>query len=129
MPAYVLSLGAIAGMLAVLLGAFGAHALHIRLDSYTLGIYNTAVQYQFFHALALIAVGLSMRLRVQSVRLLTVSAYCFTVGIIFFCGSLYLLALGGPRWLGPVTPFGGLCFAAGWFCLALAGWKQCDDRI
>ncbi|MBN7797271.1 DUF423 domain-containing protein [Parahaliea mediterranea] len=117
-----LPIGALAGMLAVMFGAFGAHALRGRLDDYALGVFETAVQYHFYHALALLAVGL-LALHQPPSTLLRSSGWLFLFGLLLFSGSLYLLALTGTRWLGAVTPLGGLAFIAGWACLAVAGWK------
>jgi uncharacterized membrane protein YgdD (TMEM256/DUF423 family) len=117
-----LPLGALAGMLAVVFGAFGAHALRNRLDDYALRVYETAVSYHFYHALALVAVGL-LALHQGQTPLLRASGWLFLLGLLVFSGSLYLLALTGARWLGAVTPLGGLAFIAGWACLAVAGWR------
>lgn len=100
------------GFLSVATGAFGAHALKGLLDAYSLNIYNTAVQYQMFHTLALLGVGLlQMALPQSSYRL---AGWSFTAGMVLFCGSLYLLAISGMKWLGAVTPVGGLAFLTGW---------------
>ena len=104
----------IAGASAVLLGAFGAHALRGVLDARGAELWHTAVNYHAWHALALaVAVGLG---RGRSRR---VAMVAFVVGIMLFSGSLYALALGAPRWVGVITPFGGLAFVAGWLAL---GW-------
>lgn len=104
----------IAGASAVLLGAFGAHALRGVLDARGTELWHTAVNYHVWHALALaVAVGLG---RGRSRR---VAMVAFVVGIMLFSGSLYALALGAPRWVGVITPFGGLAFVAGWLAL---GW-------
>lgn len=117
-----LSLGALAGLLAVALGAFGAHALRGRLDDYARGVFETAVQYHFYHALALALVGILL-LSQPATALLKSSGWLFLIGIAVFSGSLYLLAITGIKWLGAVTPLGGLAFIAGWGCLAAAAWK------
>jgi uncharacterized membrane protein YgdD (TMEM256/DUF423 family) len=109
-------------MLAVVFGAFGAHALKGRLDEYALGVFETAVQYHFYHSLALLAVGV-IALSQPQTTLLKSGGWLFAIGIIVFSGSLYLLSLTGARWLGAVTPLGGLAFIGGWACLAAAGWK------
>jgi len=101
-------------------GAFGAHALRTRVDAAALAIWNTAVQYHAWHALGLLAVGLFM-LHVPDRSGLPLAGWLFVAGIVLFSGSLYALALTGIRTLGAVTPFGGLCFLAGWVALALAG--------
>jgi uncharacterized membrane protein YgdD (TMEM256/DUF423 family) len=118
-----LTLAAIGGFLAVALGAFGAHALRDRLDAYSLGVFETAVQYQFYHSLALLGVGILL-LNAPGATLLRASAVLFCVGILIFSGSLYVLSFSGLRWLGAVTPLGGLAFLAGWACLAAAAWSH-----
>jgi uncharacterized membrane protein YgdD (TMEM256/DUF423 family) len=117
-----ITLGACSGMLAVTLGAFGAHALRGRLDDYARGVYETAVQYHFYHSLALLAVGIIAFNHPQT-ALLRSSGWLFLCGIAVFSGSLYLLSVTGLRWLGAITPLGGLAFIAGWACLAAVGWK------
>jgi uncharacterized membrane protein YgdD (TMEM256/DUF423 family) len=117
-----ITLAAVNGLLAVGLGAFGAHALKSHLDDYAQGVYSTAVQYHFYHALALLGVGLLTLWHPQS-SLLRTSGFSFLFGTLVFSGSLYLLSLSGIRWLGAITPIGGLAFMVGWFCLALAAWR------
>jgi uncharacterized membrane protein YgdD (TMEM256/DUF423 family) len=109
-------------MLAVGFGAFGAHALKNRLDTYSLGVFDTAVQYQFYHSLALLAVGVIALSQPHS-ALLKSSGALFLLGMVIFSGSLYVLSFTGLRWLGAVTPLGGLAFIAGWACLATMAWK------
>ena len=104
------------------LGAFGAHALKGRLDEYALGVFETASQYHFYHSLALLAVGIIALTQPHSAMLKS-SGYLFLVGMVIFSGSLYVLSITGVRWLGAITPLGGLAFIAGWACLAAAGWK------
>lgn len=118
-----LLLGALGGLTGVLLGAFGAHALRDRFDDYSMRVFETAVQYQFYHSLALLAVGILM-LSATHTGLLRVSTVMFATGIVIFSGSLYLLSFTGIRWLGAVTPLGGLAFIVGWSCLALAAFKM-----
>lgn len=117
-----ITLASLSGMLAVLFGAFGAHALKERLDEHALTVFETAVQYHFYHTLALLVVGV-MALSQPQAALLKSSGWLFVIGILVFSGSLYLLSLTGMRWLGAITPLGGLAFVAGWACLAAAGWK------
>ncbi|HET6588444.1 MAG TPA: DUF423 domain-containing protein [Oleiagrimonas sp.] len=107
---------AVAGASAVLLGAWGAHGLHGVLDARHLDVWHTAVRFQFWHALALVAAAL-MPGRNRARR---VAVWAFAVGIVLFCGSLYALALGAPSATGFVTPFGGLAFVAGWVALGVA---------
>jgi uncharacterized membrane protein YgdD (TMEM256/DUF423 family) len=117
-----ITLASISGMLAVVLGAFGAHALKDRLDQYSLGVFETAVQYHFYHSFALLAVGVIALSQPQTVMLKS-SGWLFLIGIFVFSGSLYLLSITGVRWLGAITPLGGLAFIGGWVCLAATGWK------
>lgn len=105
----------IAGASAVLLGAFGAHALRGVLDARGTELWHTAVNYHVWHALALVlAAGLGAG---RSGRF---AGRAFAIGIVLFSGSLYALALGAPRWVGIITPFGGLAFVAGWIALGLS---------
>lgn len=113
------------GALAVILGAFGAHALKEKLDAYQLEIFNKGVQYQFYHVMALFAVVI-LSTKIQS-KSLDFAGWFFTVGILFFSGSLYLLATRSltsldsiTPILGPITPLGGLCFIIGWVLLAVS---------
>ncbi len=111
------ALGALSGLIAVAAGAFGAHALRERLAPDLLGVFETAARYQMYHALALLAVGWATTRWPESVA--AWAGWLFVAGTVIFSGSLYALALTGTRWLGAVTPIGGLCFLAGWLCLAL----------
>ena len=117
-----ITIGSLSGMLAVCFGAFGAHALRERLDDYLMGVFETAVQYHFYHALALLAVGV-IALNQPQTAMLKSAGWLFLTGTVIFSGSLYILALTGTKWLGAITPLGGLAFIAGWACLAAAGWK------
>ncbi len=114
-------LASLSGFLAVALGAFGAHALQARLSPDLLQTYETGVRYQMYHALALFAVVFAFS-RLPHLSLLSAAGWLFVAGTLLFSGSLYLLAVTGARWLGAITPFGGLAFLAGWICLALAAW-------
>ncbi|HEY1089665.1 MAG TPA: DUF423 domain-containing protein [Burkholderiaceae bacterium] len=116
---FSIALGALYGFLGVGLGAFGAHALRTRLSADMLAVWKTAVEYQMFHALALLGVGLLLRQGGGS-TLLNGSAACFAGGVLLFSGSLYALALSGVRILGAVTPLGGLLFLIGWALLFVA---------
>jgi len=117
-----ITLASLSGMLAVSLGAFGAHALKGRLDDYARSVFETAVQYHFYHSLALLAVGV-IALSAPQTAMLKSSGWLFLIGIVIFSGSLYLLSITGVRWLGAITPLGGLAFIGGWACLAATGWK------
>lgn len=105
----------LAGASAVVLGAFGAHALRDALDAAHRELWHTAVQYHFWHALALAAGVLCGDSRARRIAMLA-----FVLGIVMFSGSLYALALGASRWVGIVTPFGGVAFIAGWVALGMA---------
>ena len=111
--------GAISGALAVGIGAFGAHALKATLQAAgRLDVYETAVKYQFYHALALVLTGI-LAFRIED-KLLNYSGYSFLAGTIIFSGSLYILCLSGVSKWGAVTPFGGLLLIAGWILLFAA---------
>jgi uncharacterized membrane protein YgdD (TMEM256/DUF423 family) len=116
----VLIIAALLGAAAVLLGAFGAHALRDTLDAHALAIWHTAVEYQFWHVLATAAVALLARDGASTC--LRIAAIAFVAGIVLFCGSLYALALGAPHLIGVVTPFGGIAFVVGWIALAVHAW-------
>lgn len=118
-----LAIAAINGLLAVALGAFGAHGLKGRLTESLMSAYQTAVQYHFYHTLALLGLAILMQ-RVGKKALLMTSGYLFIAGMVLFSGSLYWMAFGGPRWLGPVTPLGGLTFLAGWLLLFIAALRS-----
>ncbi len=109
------ALGALLGFLAVALGAFGAHALGTRLPPDRLAIYETGVRYQMYHALALLAAAWACE---RFGAPAGAAGWAFVAGIVIFSGTLYALAFGAPRWLGAVTPVGGVCFLAGWLLLA-----------
>jgi uncharacterized membrane protein YgdD (TMEM256/DUF423 family) len=111
----------LAGASAVLLGAFGAHALRGTLDAAHYELWHTAVEYHLWHALALAAAVLCGRRKASRVAVLV-----FTLGIVMFSGSLYALALGATRWVGIVTPVGGLAFMVGWIALGFAVQTQRD---
>jgi uncharacterized membrane protein YgdD (TMEM256/DUF423 family) len=118
-----LMLGSMNGLLAVALGAFGAHVLKDRLSSEMLAVFQTGVQYQMYHALALILVAIlaNQLSRSGAVRW---AGWLFFYGIILFSGSLYALSLSGIKVLGAITPLGGLAFLAGWIILAWGAFKQ-----
>lgn len=123
-----LRIAAISGALAVAIGAFGAHGLKPLLNAYQLQIYEKGVQYQFYHTIAILAVGLLI-LHWPEKRQLRTAGWLFLAGMIGFSGSLYLLAcrdlLPFPvGWAGPVTPIGGVCFIAGWVMLLLVASRK-----
>src|SRR5262249_52040724 len=120
----IVALGALLAGAAVALGAFGAHGLRSRITPEALAIYETAVRYHFYHALAIVLAGV---LAIQAGSSSSVSsrsfgtvALCFVAGIALFSGSLYALMLTGMRWLGAITPLGGVLFLAGWGLFARA---------
>ncbi|TAM10135.1 MAG: DUF423 domain-containing protein [Nevskiaceae bacterium] len=117
-PQIWLSVAAIYGAAGVVCGAFGAHALRARLAPDLLAVWHTAVEYQLFHALALIAVAILMWVR--PMPWLGVAAACFALGVLVFSGSLYLLVLSSVRVLGAVTPIGGVLLIAGWIALLVS---------
>ena len=112
-----LACGAISAFLAVAAGAFGAHALRARLSDELLSSFETAARYQMFHALALVMVALSLAAGSAN-RLVVVSGWLFIAGTLLFSGSLYLLSLTGQRWLGAITPLGGVAWLIGWALIA-----------
>lgn len=122
MPKNFLLLACLLAGIAVMLGAFGAHGLKARITADQLAVFETGVKYQFYHALALLAVGLL--LPKYNHQLVAYAGYSFALGVLLFSGSLYLLStrdvvgLSSWRWLGPITPIGGLCYIAGWAMLA-----------
>lgn len=109
---------AVAGFTGVAAGAFGAHVLGPRLDAEMLEVFRTAVLYHLIHAVALLAVAL-LAARAPATAT-TAAGWLFVAGIVVFSGSLYALALSGVKWLGAITPLGGLCFLGGWLALGLA---------
>lgn len=119
-----ITIGGSFALTAVLLGAFGAHALESQLDTNgTRAVWNTAVDYQMWHALALLILANYK----PSGRTYHISLYCFSLGIPLFSGSLYWLALDGPRWLGPITPLGGLLFIIGWSACVVTTLKMQNE--
>ena len=114
------TLGALFGGLAVALGAFGAHALRARLEARDLEIFETAVRYQMYHALALFAAAWLLD---RGIPQASGAAWGFTVGTLIFSGSLYLMVATGTRWLGAITPIGGVAMIVGWAMLVVAARK------
>lgn len=119
MDRILLALGSLLAFLAVGAGAFAAHGLRARLAPEMLAIFETAARYQMYHALGVLVVAWYLP-RWPSVA---AAGWLFIVGVLVFSGSLYLLALTGQRWLGALTPIGGLCFLAGWAVLAWGAWR------
>jgi len=116
----ILLFGSILAGIAVAAGAFGAHMLKGVLDAPMLAVYDTATRYQMSHAIGMVLVGLAVRFYGDAK--LATAGWMFAAGIVLFCGSLYGIALLGMKWLGPVTPLGGLAFITGWGMLAWRIW-------
>ena len=114
-------LGSLSGGLAVALGAFGAHALKDRLTPDLLQTFETGVRYHMYHALALLAVAWAISRWPESSA--GTAGWAFIIGIVVFSGSLYILSFTGMRWLGAITPIGGVAFLLGWLLLAWAAWR------
>lgn len=114
--------GAISALIAVAAGAFGAHGLRERLPTAMLAVFETASRYQMYHALALL--GAAWAWTQWHAPSLKLAGWLFMAGTVLFCGSLYLLALTGSRWLGAITPIGGVAFLAGWAALAWGVWNK-----
>jgi|TARA_B110000881_G_C18547201_1_gene501907 uncharacterized membrane protein YgdD (TMEM256/DUF423 family) len=123
MSKLIIILAGMNGFLAVSIGAFAAHMLRDRLSPELLNTFQTGVQYHMYHTLALFGIGLLM-LNFPASSLLRISAYLMMTGIFLFSGSLYLLSITGIRWLGAVTPLGGLCFLAAWALIVWFAAKQ-----
>jgi len=118
-----LLLGSINALLAVIFGAFGAHALKTRLGADLVTVYQTGVEYHFYHALGLLIVGIIAHQSPPSVWIRT-SGWLMFAGILLFSGSLYILSMTSWRWLGAITPFGGLAFILAWLCLSIGIVRQ-----
>jgi uncharacterized membrane protein YgdD (TMEM256/DUF423 family) len=114
------ALGAINALIAVAAGAFGAHALKDRLDAHRLDVWETAARYQMYHALGMLACAW---LASRTLHLASTAGWVMQAGIVVFSGSLYALALSGQKWLGAITPIGGLAMMAGWALLAVAAFR------
>lgn len=119
----LLLLGSVNAALVVILGAFGAHALKARVSEQMLTVYQTGIQYHFYHALGLLIVAV-IAWHLPTSTWLRWSGSLMFAGIILFSGSLYMLALTNIRWLGAITPIGGTAFILAWICLAIAVFKN-----
>lgn len=123
-----LKTAAIIGAVSVAMGAFAAHSLKDLISDYALGIFETGIRYQFYHVFALILTGILYK--EYPGKLLKWAGLLFIIGIILFSGSLYMLTAvkamvqPGFNWIGAITPFGGVCFIAGWICLFIAFFKR-----
>jgi len=123
-----IGLGAVSAFIAVSAGAFGAHGLKQALDADMMAVYRTAVDYQMYHSIGLLVIGVLDKISPR--RFHGIAAWTMLAGILVFSGSLYILSIGGIRWLGMVTPVGGLAFLAAWLVLAvgyLAGGRKSSD--
>lgn len=114
-------IGAVMGGIGVALGAFGAHGLRSRTTADLVAVWETGARYHLFHALALLAVAWAAERWPGTWP--QIAGWAFVAGIVVFSGSLYVMALTGQRWLGAVTPLGGVAFLLGWLALALAAWR------
>jgi len=115
-------LGALSAFIGVAAGAFGTHGLKSRMSVEMISVFEVGVRYQMYHAFALIVVAwLETK---WPTSLVTTGGWLFVTGTILFSGSLYLLSISGVRWLGVITPFGGLAFLVGWVCLAWSAWRS-----
>jgi uncharacterized membrane protein YgdD (TMEM256/DUF423 family) len=123
MHSFWTGVAAAAGFIAVAAGAFGAHGLKKVVSAEALAVFETAARYHMYHALALLAVAALAQARPS--RYATASGWCMLLGILIFSGTLYAMALGNMRWrwLGAITPLGGLLFLAGWLLLAIAAFR------
>ena len=117
-----LLLGSANAALAVMLGAFGAHALKSRMSESLLKVYQTGIEYHFYHAIGLIFIGI-IAMNIPVNIWLKSAGYMMLVGIMLFCGSLYLLSIFNLRWLGMITPLGGLLFISAWVSLCISVFK------
>ena len=123
-PKQILQLSGLSGALAVGLGAFGAHSLEaLLIQNGRLDTFQTAVNYHFYHTLALLGIGILATIK-PNWKGITFSAWCMVLGMLIFSGSLYVLSLSGITWLGAITPLGGLAFILGWSSLAYLSYKN-----
>lgn len=118
-----LTIAAILAGLSVAGGAFASHALRDKLSDRALEVFEVGVRYQMYHALALLLVAVLMSRTESPPASLTAAGYAFMVGIAIFSGSLYALSLSGVKWLGTITPLGGVAFIVGWACVAISAWS------
>lgn len=123
MARFFLIIAAVSGFFAVVIGAFAVHGLKKVLTPEMIEVVKTGVQYQMYHALALLLIGMWISYKPATPGL-KAGGLAFILGTLLFSGSLYALVLGAPRWLGPVTPLGGFCFLIGWLSLLGAAWRS-----
>lgn len=123
-PGFWVLCGAVSAFLSVALGAFAAHGLSTRLEPRLLEVFKTGAQYQMYHALALIGLGVWLaQLPSLTDSFGNAAGWLFALGSLVFSGSLYLLAVTGTRWLGAITPLGGVCFLCGWVCFGASAFR------
>lgn len=120
MAKFFLAIAPILAGIAVAAGAFAAHALKSKLSESALEIFETGARYQMYHALGLLLIGILLLIAPSGQAWMTTAGFAFLAGIVLFSGSLYGLSLTGMKWLGPITPLGGIAFMLGWGCLAIA---------
>ncbi|MDE5076112.1 MAG: DUF423 domain-containing protein [Trichodesmium sp. St5_bin2_1] len=118
-----LVIASILGGLSVVAGSFASHALKEKLSQYSLDIFQTGARLQVYHSLALLMVALLLIIEEPPQSLMVVAGYAFITGIVIFSGSLYALSITGIKWLGAITPIGGVVLIVGWSCMAIAGWN------
>ncbi|MGD1804806.1 DUF423 domain-containing protein [Dapis sp. BLCC M126] len=118
-----LVIASILGGLSVVAGSFATHALKQKLSQYSLDIFQTGTRLQMYHSLALLMVAFLLTIKDLPQLLIVIAGYAFIAGIAIFSGSLYVLSLTGIKWLGAITPIGGVAFIVGWSCMAIAGWN------
>lgn len=123
MTKFFISIAAVMAGLSVASGAFASHALKDKLSEKALEIFETGSKYQMYHALALLMVGLFLTRIEVTPTLLNAAGWAFIIGVVLFSGSLYALSLSGIKWLGAITPLGGIAFLVGWACFAIAAWS------
>ena len=116
-------IGSFLAGLAVVLGAFGAHGLKNLVAPELIGTWEKAVRYQIYHALALLILAWAITHWPENARLWSLGGWLFLAGVVFFSGSLYLLVLSGIKWLGAITPLGGVAFGIGWLLVLIASWR------
>ena len=117
-----LILGSINAATAVTMGAFGSHSLKTKISENMLSVFQTAVQYHFYHSLGLLIIGL-LTMYFKPLKYINIAGWMMLIGIILFSGSLYALSTTGTRWFGFITPFGGIAFIISWVFIAVTAWK------
>ncbi|WP_287245074.1 DUF423 domain-containing protein, partial [Okeania sp. SIO1H5] len=118
-----LVIASILGGLSVVAGSFASHALKEKFSQYFLDIFQTGARLQMYHSLALLMVAFLLTIEELPQGLMVAAGYAFIIGIAIFSGSLYALSLTGIKWLGAITPIGGIALIIGWGCMAVAGWN------